>query len=194
MSFAEPAFERHRFTADEVMEMAEVGAFARRNVELLEGDLITVSPQGPIHSTSTVLLHRALEDAYGRAHHVRDHSPVRGTVDSIPEPDLAVVRGDPRNFFARLPGPTDVSLVIEIAFTTLAVDRHKARIYARAGYAAYWLVDVQGRRVEVYTKPTDDGVFAKTEIVPAETHLPLPGLQTTLCVHTYLPEQPLPPE
>src|SRR5262249_46760367 len=69
--------------------------------------------------------------------------------------DCAIVRGNARTYLTRHPGPADIGLVIEVADTTLAGDRaDKCRIYARAGLACYWIVNLNDRQVEVYTSPS----------------------------------------
>jgi Uma2 family endonuclease len=154
-----------RFTADEVWRMVETGVLHEdERVELIDGELIVMNPQGPVHATSAVRLHRVLETSFGPAFHVRDHSPVIGTVDSIPEPDVAVVHGELEAFAQRHPGPADVALIVEVSDSSLRLDRRKADVYATAGYAMYWIVDVIARRIEVHTEPKG-GVYTKTEVV-----------------------------
>jgi Uma2 family endonuclease len=74
---------------------------------------------------------------------------------SEPEPDGAIVRGSARSYSCHHPGPSDIGLVIEVAEATLAGDRaDKGRIYARAGIACYWIVNLVDRQIEVYTAPS----------------------------------------
>ena len=154
-----------RFTADEVWRLVEIGVLREdERVELIDGELIVMNAQGPIHASLTVILRGALEAAFGPGHHVRDHSPVIGTVDSIPEPDIAVVVGNVRAFLSRTPGPKEVPLVVEVSWSSLRLDHRKAHIYAAAGYATYWIVDVEARRIEVHTAPKG-GVYTKSEII-----------------------------
>lgn len=155
-------------------------------VQLIDGELIVMNPQGPVHATTTVRLRRALEAAFGAGFHVRDHSPVAGTLDSIPEPDIAVVRGEPDAFAARHPGVAEVCLVVEVADSSLRLDRRKASIYAAVGYPAYWIVDVDARRIEVHTAPKD-GVYTKTEIIGQEGAVTAGG--QTLTVTSLLPQR-----
>ena len=107
MELATKSYQRRRFTADEVMRMVETGVlYHGERVELIAGELLVMNPQGATHSSLTVHLHRVLQRAYGSAHHVRDHSPVVGTTDSIPEPDLAVVPGEPLALSSRQGRPS----------------------------------------------------------------------------------------
>lgn len=145
---------RRRFTADEVLRMVEAGVLDEAEpLELIDGELYTMSPQGPRHGALTVAIHRRLEEAFGEGFHVRDHTPVAAGPHSLPEPDLAVVRGAARSFLDHHPGPSEVALLVEVSVTSHALDRAKAAVYARAGFAEYWQVDVPGRRVLVFAEP-----------------------------------------
>jgi Uma2 family endonuclease len=74
--------------------------------------------------------------------------------DSEPQPDIVLARGDHTTYRTRHPGPADIGLVVEVADTSLTVDRNDmARIYARAGLPVYWIINVVDRQVEVYTDP-----------------------------------------
>jgi Uma2 family endonuclease len=180
--------ETRKFSADEVLEMLRVGILQDGEpLELLEGELVCVSPQGSVHSSLTVRIRRLLERAYGDAFHVRDHSPVRGSADSLPEPDLAVTHGTPDDFMQTLPGVRDVPLVVEISFSTRTTDRRKARIYARAGYGTYWLVDVDARRLEVRTSPNEGGEYRTTHVLDESAQVNLPENRGALGVRDLLP-------
>jgi Uma2 family endonuclease len=180
-------FPRRAFTAEEVWRMVDVGVIQPdEHVELLQGELVVVTPQGPAHASLTTTLRTRLERAFGVGFHVRNHSPVVGTVDSIPEPDVAVVRGDPRTFVARHPDAGDVPLVAEVAKTSLAIDRRKAVVYAQAGYATYWLIDVEARQVEVRTEP-HDGLYTRTEVVAENGELAVPVVGGTVRASELLP-------
>jgi Uma2 family endonuclease len=75
--------------------------------------------------------------------------------DSEPEPDLAIVRESPDDYLSRHPLPAEVGLVVEVSDSTLDGDRiDKGRIYARAGIAIYWIVNIPDQQVEVYTLPS----------------------------------------
>lgn len=87
---------------------------------------------------------------------MRVHSAIT-LADSEPEPDVLIVRGGRRDYPTRLPSPPNLSLVVEIAETSLRHDHIvKGRIYARAGIPVYWVVNVIDRQVEVYSEPTGD--------------------------------------
>lgn len=145
---------RRRFTADEIQRMVEAGILAEDEpVELIDGELITVTPQGPLHSGLRRSIQLALYRAFGEGFVVQAHSPVAAGPDSLPEPDVAVVRGAPRALLDRHPGPADLELVMEISVTSHRLDRAKGAVYAAAGIAAYWHLEVPERRLTVYTDP-----------------------------------------
>ena len=80
---------------------------------------------------------------------------VTATSDSEPEPDVAVVRGNRRDYGTRHPGPQDTGLAVEVSDSTLDQDRTvKLQIYARARVPVYWIVNVVDRQIEVYEQPS----------------------------------------
>lgn len=162
-----PAFQRRRLTVDDVLRMVEAGALAEDEpLELLDGDLIVVSPQGPLHRGLTVLVHRALDRAFGDGHHVQDHSPIVAGEHNLPEPDCAVIRGDAADFLQSHPTGTDVVLAVELSVTSQALDRAKASIYAAAGVPCYCQVDVPARRATVFTSPRiDDAEYSRVSLL-----------------------------
>src|SRR5581483_11694181 len=96
----------------------------------------------------------ALDRSLPPGWHVAKEDPVV-TADSEPEPDVAVLRGEIRDYTDRKPGPEDLGLVVEVADSSLRQDRTvKKRIYARAGVPWYWIVNLLDRRLEVYSDPT----------------------------------------
>lgn len=123
-------------------------------VELLEGWLVTKMGENPPHVLAADLLADKLKEVIPSGWHVKRQDPIT-TTDSEPEPDVAIVRGNRRDYRDRHPGPGDLALVVEVADATLVRDRTtKKRAYARAGISIYWIVNLIDRVVEVYTDPT----------------------------------------
>ncbi len=140
-----------RLNADQYHAMIAGGILTDDDpVELLEGWLVYKMPKSPRHRLVTRLLRRKLEEIMLPNWYVESQESV--TIDdSEPEPDVSVIRGQERAFARRHPGASDVALVIEVADTTLARDRtRKKRLYARAGIAPYWIVNLADGVVEVY--------------------------------------------
>ncbi len=125
-------------------------------IELLEGRLVVAEPQRTPHATAIDLAGEALRRAFGPGWRVRIQLPLGIGADSEPEPDVAVVRGDARDFLAD--HPATAALVVEVAQASLRLDRRvKARIYARAGIADYWIVNLVDRVLEVHRDPVSVG-------------------------------------
>lgn len=125
-------------------------------VELLHGTLVEMSPQGPLHADIVSRLFERLVRLLPGHVRTRAHSPLALSDDSEPEPDIAVVTSDDY----RHAHPQQALLVIEVADSSLRKDRGvKAALYATAGVAELWVVDLNDRSVEVYREPID-GFYA----------------------------------
>jgi Uma2 family endonuclease len=180
--------EPRRFTREEFHRMIVAGIFADdEHLELLDGRLIVVPPQGPPHSYASTLLRDRLIRAYGDGHVVREDKPLDCGVDQLPEPDLAVVPGSARDFVARDPRGDEAVLVVEVSRTTQEGDRAKAAIYAAAGVPVYWLVDIVARRVEVYAQPARDGRYSLVLLVAEVEEVELPGTAVRFAVRELMP-------
>jgi Uma2 family endonuclease len=140
---------------DEYHEMIRAGILKSGDpVELLEGWLILKMSKNPPHRLATYLARKAIEAAVPSGWYVDSQEPIT-TADSEPEPDITVVRGDPRQYGDRHPGPQDLALAVEVSDASLPRDSTlKKRIYARAGVPVYWIINLIDRKVEVFTNPT----------------------------------------
>jgi Uma2 family endonuclease len=139
---------------DRLMEAEILGPDDR--IELLGGEMIVKEPQYSPHATAIQLVLRALDRTFGAGWTVRPQLPIALAEDSEPEPDVCVVHGDPRDY--RDAHPERPVLIVEVSLSRLSFDReHKGSLYARAGIADYWIVNLQDRRVEVYRDPMADG-------------------------------------
>jgi len=159
-----------RFTVDEYHAMIKAGVFAEdTNFELLEGLIVRKMTKHPPHWIATGYLRDLLIAMNISGHFVHVQDPVT-TNDSEPEPDLALIRGDRRDFLGGNPDPAHAPLVIEVADSSLSQDRKwKKRIYARASVSAYWIVNLVDRQIEIYTKPSGPAEkpdFGDSRIVP----------------------------
>src|SRR5436305_3593125 len=128
--------------------MIELGILTEEdNLELIDGYLVRKTSRNPPHDGTLHRLLKRLLAALPPGWDVRVQSAVT-LADSEPEPDLAVVREDPGGYLTRHPTPADVGLVIEVADSTLPGDRaDKGRVYARAGIACYWIINLVDRQV-----------------------------------------------
>jgi Uma2 family endonuclease len=124
-------------------------------VELLAGHLVVSEPQRTPHAVAIQLVEDALRPAFGAGWSIRVQLPLALGPDSEPEPDVAVVRGVPRDHLRE--HPSTPALVVEVAHDSLRTDRTlKRRLYARAGVQDYWIVNLIDRLVEIYREPVVD--------------------------------------
>jgi Uma2 family endonuclease len=134
-------------------------ALIPKRTELLYGVVFHKMSKSPFHSYLVQVLQELLLRALPAGFLLRTEQPLT-CVDSEPEPDLAVVRGDKADF--RLLHPSTAELVIEVCVTSADYDRSKVRAYARAGVKEYWLVLGPQKQVEVYVQPEGDDFIQRT--------------------------------
>ncbi len=155
---ADPVVDlRWRFTVEEYERMGEVGIFGEDDrVELLDGEIVTMSPIGPKHAGVVNRMTRRLVQRLGDLAVVIVQNPLRLLPRSEPQPDFIVAR-ERRDFYqSGHPTAEDVYLVIEVADSSLRTDRAiKIPIYARQGVAEVWIVDLAGNEVLIYADPVD---------------------------------------
>ena len=154
---AEPAMGARKWTRLEYDRLVEADILGPEDrIELLGGEMIVKEPQYSPHATAIQLVQRALDRAFGPDWSVRPQLPVALDAESEPEPDICVVPGDPRVY--RHAHPARPVLIVEVSLSRLAFDRDgKGSLYARAGIADYWIVNLPDRRLEVYREPVAHG-------------------------------------
>jgi Uma2 family endonuclease len=161
-----------RWTVAEYHQMIAAGLLVDRRVELLNGQIIEMSPEGPEHRYQCSSLGDRLRVLLRDRAWISEAHPIT-LDDSEPEPDLAIVRLPQSAFRDRHPGPADLFWVIEIARSTLATDlTHKRDLYARVGIPEYWVVDLVNRRVVVFRQP-EAGCYSQAETVSDRPIAPL---------------------
>lgn len=172
-----PTVQSKRWTRQEYDRMAEAGIFSPGDrVQLIEGDIITMTPQNSPHATAVGKTQRVLDRLFGPSVWVRVQMPLIVDPDSEPEPDLAVVPGEPADY--RNEHPRTALLVVEVSDSTLPLDRDRKRaIYARAGISEYWIVNLADRCLEVYRDPAPGGSYLSSkEFGPSESVIPLAAI------------------
>lgn len=134
--------------------MGEAGLFAHERVELLDGTIVTMTPQSSPHAAVVSRLTRLLVPRLGHNLHVRSQSPIVLDDWSEPEPDFVVCGPDLQDYATGHPRAQDIVLVCEVAISSLAFDRTaKAAAYAASGIPTYWIVDVESRVLVVLDDP-----------------------------------------
>lgn len=153
---------RHRLTVREYHRLGDAGILGEDNrVELFEGQLVDMSPIGPRHALAVDALNEHLVRAVAGRAAVRVQNPIELDGGSESQPDIALVRRPWGGYPTAHPGPVDVLLLIEVADTSLEIDRGaKLELYARAAIPEFWLVDLTADRVLVHRDPNGDGYAA----------------------------------
>ena len=187
-------FATRRWTRGEYARLLECGLVREDDaIELVDGHLVVKEPQHAVHATACRLVARALDRAFTGDWDVRSGLPLAVDAESEPEPDVSVVAGGPRDYLAD--HPARPVLVVEVSSSRLAFDRrHKARVYARAGIAEYWIVNLTERCLEVYREPgapagvRDDPRYGAVSVLrPGEDVTPLAAPAARISVADLLP-------
>jgi Uma2 family endonuclease len=144
---------------EEYDRLVESGAFQDEHVELLEGVIVEMSPQGTKHQGVVIRLNRLFSKIIGDRATTVVQGSFAASPRSKPEPDLALV--PPGDYLDA--HPSKAYLIIEVADTSLRRDRVvKPALYARAGVPEYWVIDVNACTVLRMTRPRK-GAYSRTE-------------------------------
>ena len=135
------------------LQVVEQGHFDGRHIELIEGDIIEMPPTGNAHDVAISLTAETLRIAFPRTENVISIQMGFDAVgNSVPQPDLAIVRGRPRDFLNGKPQTAE--LIIEVSESSLGYDRAvKAPLYARSGVSEYWIINLIADVLEVFRSP-----------------------------------------
>ncbi len=179
--------QAYQLSVDSYHKMREAGILsANDRVELIRGQIVTISPKGSKHSNAlrrlTSLFYRLVEPTAV----ISVQDPIKISDYSEPEPDLALLIPPLSRYDHRLPTSADVLLVVEVSDATLKQDRkEKALLYSEAGIAEYWIVNLQDNEIEVYQHPLDIGYKYWTRYRAGEL-VPVAGLEVQLAVSEML--------
>jgi hypothetical protein len=156
---AQAVLSRHRFDVDEYHAMVRAGILMEGDrIELIDGELVEMHTIGSRHLACVIRLNHLLVPPLAGRARVSIQGSMRLDRYSEPEPDVLVLRPRADDYASAHPGPADVLLAIEVADTSLAYDRTvKLPLYARAGIAEVWIVDLEARAVEVHREPSANG-------------------------------------
>jgi Uma2 family endonuclease len=146
-----------RYTVEEYRVLLQTGTLTEDDpYELLEGWLLPMMTIGPEHGVVADILRCRIDEHLTSPWLVRPTTAI-SLADSMPQPDVLVVRGPVEQYRHRYAVAEDIALVVEVSDTSLARDRgFKQRIYARAGIEQYWIVNLVDRQIEVHTEPQSD--------------------------------------
>ena len=181
---AQTPYRWSRETYDRAVEAGVFGPHDR--LELLDGQLLSMTPQGSRHAAIVGQAGRILRGVFGPDCSVRMQCPLAVGDDSEPEPDLAVVPGRELDYLDA--HPTAALLIVEVADDSLRRDRTvKQRLYARRGIPEYWILALPDARLEVYRDAGVAGYGSVTAHRPGETVRPLARPEAAIAVTDLLP-------
>ena len=183
----EATADSHRWSRAEYDRAAVAGVFGPgARLELIDGEILDMTPQGSRHATAFSLVANAVQAAFGPGYYVRMQLPLALADDSEPEPDVAVVEGDVRDY--RDTHPRSALLIVEVSDDSLRRDRTvKQRLYARCGVPEYWILSLADAHLEVYRDPAEDGYRTVVVRRAGETVVPLSRPTATIGVGDLLP-------
>jgi len=179
--------EVHRWTRQQYDQMVTAGVFQpEERVELIDGYIVDMTPQSSIHATTVSLVEEALRLAFPHGYCIRVQMPLAIDDMSEPEPDVAVVPGNPRDY--RDAHPATAVLVVEVASGSLKRDQGlKKALYARNGIQEYWVVNLDADCVEVYQGPQGDDYQIQMKLSRGENVRPVARPEHSIPVIDLLP-------
>ena len=177
------------WTVADYHRMAETGILDEdERVELLEGKIIWMSAKGTAHRSAVGRTDYLLKNRLANRAWVSIQEPIKLNERSEPDPDVAVVQIDPLDYADHHPTPSEVYLLIEVADSSLKFDcETKAKTYAQAGIADYWVLDVVDRQLYVFREPNEEGYQSKVILGEDESISPLQFADLQIAVLEMLP-------
>ena len=160
----------YKWTVEDYHQIIESGVLEDKSVELLDGEIVTMSPEKPIHSSRIDTVADYLRNKFQGIAKVREAHPV--TLDnSEPEPDIAIVRPQADNYSTRHPYPQDIHFLIEVSNNSLSKDlEEKSVIYAQNGILEYWVIDLRHNKLWIFTQPEHNGYTNRQEVIAGNIH------------------------
>ncbi|MEH1936622.1 MAG: Uma2 family endonuclease [Nostoc sp.] len=141
----------YKWTIERYHRAIEAGIFDDQPIELLRGDLIVMPPEGEPHAYYNTEAADYLRTLLGERAKIRDAKPITLPNNSEPVPDVAIVKPLGGVYLEHHPYPEDIFWIIEISKSTLSKDLgDKKDIYAEAGIAEYWVVNLKNSQLQVF--------------------------------------------
>ncbi len=165
----------YRFSVEEFNKLGEAGIFDENDrVELLDGEIIIMSPIGVQHAGVVMRLNSILPRRLGERVLLNPQNPTVVDEFSEPQPDIMLLKPREDYYSSRHPRPADILLLIEVSDTTLAYDRgRKLRKYAESGISEVWIVNLKNQTIEQYREPAGmeyqkSGVYGRGQTIEVE--------------------------
>lgn len=173
VKLADIELELMEWTVESYHRLIETGILTtEHHVELLNGQIIEMSPAGRLHAACIDRLNELLRVALKKESIIRIQSPITlPNFQSEPEPDISILRRKANYYADGHPTTEDIFLVIEVSDSTLDKDRHfKMQLYAAAEIPEYWLINLNDQQIEQHLEP-EDGNYQKVHIIKAAATL-----------------------
>ena len=171
-----PTPAKYRLTVEQYYKMAEVGILGiEQRTELIEGEIIEMSPIGAKHAGTINRLSRVLSPSIFAQSIISIQNSIRLNDKSEPQPDLAILHLRDDCYTESIPTPDDVFLLIEVSDSTLKYDRDiKIPLYAKAGIPEVWIANIEEQVFEVYKSPNQNSyeqikIYSKGEVILIES-------------------------
>ncbi len=162
--------KRRLISVEEYHRMGEVGILQENGLELINGEILEMSPIGSKHAATVELLRDVLQRNLTDEVLLRTQNPIFLDELNEPEPDIAVVTYRADYYMHQHPRSEDTHLLIEVASSSLEFDREiKVPLYAKAGIPELWIIDVDAQRVEVYYTPSGSAYLHTTVFGVSDT-------------------------
>lgn len=177
MTLSHPHLIRRQITLAEYHKMIEAGILTEQDkVELIEGDIIRMSPKGSRHAACVQKINRWFSGRLGNQYDIRLQDPVQIPNISEPEPDLVLVTFREDFYTHSHPKPADILLLVEVADSSLSIDREiKLPLYAAAGIPEYWIINLRDRQIEVH-RQLKENRYRESLILKPNEWLVIPSL------------------
>ncbi|MBE9116777.1 Uma2 family endonuclease [Lusitaniella coriacea LEGE 07157] len=185
----EPRSLKH-WTVQDYHRMSDFGILdPNERTELIAGQITLMAAKGTAHVTTLRLLATVLDALLGDLPvFVSTQDPIQLDDFSEPEPDLAVIQGTVLDYAEHHPHPSNVALVVEVADSTLKQDcETKDKLYAQAGIADYWVLDIKNRQLHIFREPTPTGYTRHLILTEPNQAVPLAFPNLALSLTSILP-------
>lgn len=162
--------QRKLFTVEDYHKMADIGILARgHRFELIKGEIIKMTPIKSAHAGIVTFLLEYLIIELHKKNTIIGQNPVLFNQYSEPEPDIVVATYRKDNYRSGHPTPSDASLIIEVADSSLEYDRStKKELYAESGIPEYWIVNIPDRQLEIFRQPEGSDYNEKEVLLPGD--------------------------
>ena len=176
-----------KWTLDKYQQLVETGLLDHELVELINGEIVEMPPEGPEHAYRNTSAADRFRTLLGDRAHIRDAKPITlPEQTSEPQPDIAIVAPLGNIYAQRHPYPEDIFLLIEYAKTTVTKDTEtKRKLYASVEIQDYWVVNLKSRQLIVYRDPYD-GDYRSVQTLTIGTISPIAFPDLTLSVGEFL--------